>query len=220
MTQAKIFVSQDPMGAAYDLPAGPSELMIIADKEANPVFIAADLLSQAEHGVDSQVIFVTNDDALIIEVQAELKKQSFGMPRENIIKASLENGRCILVDSLEDAVSLSNQYAPEHLILQVEQPREWVSKILSAGSVFLGRWSPESAGDYASGTNHVLPTYGYASSYSGLSVDDFMTKISIQELSKSGLGSIREAIEQLADIEGLYAHKRAVSIRFEVGGES
>jgi histidinol dehydrogenase len=174
VTSAKSIVSADSNGAAIDMPAGPSEVLVIGDSNASPEFIAADLLSQAEHGVDSQVVFVTDNAALAQEVRQETLAQLTLLSRESIAKRALENSRFIVVDNLEQAVEISNQYAPEHLILQVDEPREMLSRITNAGSVFLGRWTPESVGDYCSGTNHVLPTYGYAKAYSGLGVDQFL----------------------------------------------
>lgn len=218
VTQAKMLVSQNAAGAMYDLPAGPSEVMIIADSHANPEFIAADLLSQAEHGSDSQVMLICTDIDLSHKVSKAIERQIKTLSRRIIAEQSLKNSYLIIVDSIFDAVDIANDYAPEHLIMQVEQPRRYLKKIQNAGSVFLGPWSPESAGDYASGTNHVLPTYGYAKSLSGLSVRDFMKSITIQQLTKEGLTDIADTIRTLATIEGLEAHKKAVDIR--LGGNS
>lgn len=220
VTQAKMMVAQDPVGALCDLPAGPSEVMVIADKTANPEFVAADLLSQAEHGVDSQVILICTDSALIDEIGDAMMQQMQFLPRSEFIIQALTHSRALLVDTIGDAIAVVNDYAPEHLILQVRDPRSHLDAIQNAGSVFLGPWSPESVGDYASGTNHVLPTYGYAKSLSGLSVRDFMKMMTVQELSKEGLSSIAETVKTLARIEGLMAHEQAVSIRFSGGDEN
>lgn len=217
VTQAKMVVAQDAEGAMYDLPAGPSEVMIIADQYANPEYIAADLLSQAEHGSDSQSILLCTDEELINQVILAMQNQSRNLPRKNIVNASLKNCRLILVDSVKDAITIANQYAPEHLIIQTQFPGKYIEEIQCAGSVFLGEWSPESAGDYASGSNHVLPTYGYARTISGLSVNDFMRSITIQELTQSGLSDIAETIRELTKIEGLEAHWNAVNIRLNSG---
>ncbi len=213
VTQAKMLVSQEVAGALYDLPAGPSEVMVIADGCANPEFIAADLLSQAEHGSDSQVILICTDITLSNRVAEAIQSQIKSLPRRSIVEEALQNSCLIIVDSILEAIEIANDYAPEHLIMQVEQPRTYLEKIQCAGSVFLGAWSPESAGDYASGTNHVLPTYGFARALSGLSVRDFMKSITIQELTKTGLMDIAETIEILAKIEGLEAHQQAVQLR-------
>lgn len=218
VTQAKMLVSQNVAGAVYDLPAGPSEVMVIADRYANPEFIAADLLSQAEHGSDSQVMLICTDIDLSNKVSEALERQINVLSRHTVAKQALRNGCLIIVDSIFDAIDIVNEYAPEHLIMQVEEPRRYLEKIESAGSVFLGPWSPESAGDYASGTNHVLPTYGFAKSLSGLSVRDFMKTITIQELTRDGLLDIADTIRELATIEGLDAHKKAVDVR--LGGDA
>jgi len=215
VTQAKILCAQDPRGAAYDLPAGPSELMVIADETADPDFVAADLLSQAEHGHDSQVFLVTNHQPLTQTVAIAIKKQLKHLSRRHLATKALQHSCLITVDNLTTAIEIANDYAPEHLIIQTKSSSQWQQKITSSGSVFLGKWSPESAGDYASGTNHVLPTYGYAKSYSGLGVGDFMTHITFQKLTKAGLQNISATIENLATIEGLDAHKNAVTIRLE-----
>jgi len=213
VTEAKIQVSLDASGAACDCIAGPSEVMVIADENANPDYIAADLLSQAEHGEDSQVIFVTTDIKLASKVNQAIDAQLTVLSRYDIAEKSLKNSRCIFADSVDEAIDIANLYAPEHLILQVEKPRQYINRIVSAGSVFLGAFSPESAGDYASGTNHVLPTSGFAKSMSGLSVRDFMKSISVQELTQDGLLEIADCIRVLANIEGLDAHRNAVDIR-------
>jgi len=213
VTQAKILVSQNAAGAIYDVPAGPSEVMIIADQYANAEFIAADLLSQAEHGHDSQVFLVCTDMDLAKQVTVEMMRQIKALSRRITIEHALKNSHLIWVDTLMEAIDMANDYAPEHLIMHIVDPRRYIENIQNAGSVFLGPWSPESADDYASGTNHVLPTGGYAKSLSGLSVRDFMKTISIQELTKQGLNDIADTINVLATLEGLDAHKNAVNIR-------
>jgi histidinol dehydrogenase len=213
VTAAKLLISMDPDGAAIDMPAGPSEVLVIAGENAEPTFVAADLLSQAEHGIDSQVILVTNSEALAEKVQDEIKQQIKKLPRKDLAQQSLKNSFTLVVKNLEQAVSFSNLYAPEHLILNVRKPERLSGKITNAGSVFLGKYSPESAGDYASGTNHSLPTYGYAKSFGGVTVESFMKSISFQELTKDGLKRISNTVEKLAEIENLTAHKNAVSIR-------
>lgn len=213
VTSAKSIVSSDPEGAAIDMPAGPSEVLVIGDAGASPTFIAADLLSQAEHGADSQVLFVTTDAAIATTVNAEVISQLETLSRAGIAAAALENSRTIIVDDLTTAIEVSNQYAPEHLILQIDNPRDALPAIRNAGSVFVGQWTPEAVGDYCSGTNHVLPTYGYARTYSGLGVDQFMRQMTIQELSLEGLQRIGDAVISLAGLEGLDAHAAAVSRR-------
>jgi histidinol dehydrogenase len=211
VTCAKQLVQKD--GVAIDVPAGPSELTMLVDESCIPKFVAADLLSQAEHGTDSQVILISTKEKIITEVQNEIKKQIALIPRKEIAMNALKNSKAILVENKNKAIELINEYAPEHLIISCKDADELAEKITNAGSVFLGNYSPESAGDYASGTNHVLPTNGYAKSYSGVSLDSFMKKITFQKLSKEGLKKIGKAIEQMADAEGLYAHKNAVSLR-------
>lgn len=213
VTRAKILVAQGADGADYDLPAGPSEQMVIADKLANPAFVAADLLSQAEHGIDSQVMLVCDDPLIAAKVNQEIVSQIQSLPRKAIAEKALVNSYAIVAKNLMQAIEIANRYAAEHLILQVQNPRDYIQNIESAGSVFLGPWSPESVGDYASGTNHVLPTYGYCHSFSGLGVADFMKRITFQELTFAGLQNIAPAVETLATIENLEAHRRAVSIR-------
>ncbi len=203
------------LGVAIDMPAGPSEVLVIADDSANPKFVATDLLSQAEHGVDSQVVLISTSELLINSVMTEIDRYTKLLSRNKIIEKSLENSATILVNNLDDAIEISNHYAPEHLILSVENAETVAEKIVNAGSVFLGNYSPESAGDYASGTNHTLPTNGFASAYSGVSLDSFMKKITFQNLTKSGLQKIATAIETMADTEGLDAHKLAVTVRSE-----
>jgi histidinol dehydrogenase len=213
VTKAKEMVQQD--GIAIDMPAGPSEVLIIADSSANPGFVAADLLSQAEHGPDSQVIMLTNDEALIEKVKSELEDQLSRLPRRDTATKAIAGSRMILLSSLDDCICFSNNYAPEHLIINTSDPVQLAERVVNAGSVFLGRFSCESAGDYASGTNHTLPTNGFARSYSGVSVDSFLKKITFQEISREGIRSIGPAIELMADAESLQAHKNAVTIRLK-----
>jgi histidinol dehydrogenase len=215
VTEAKLQVSSDPEGAAIDMPAGPSEVLVIADAQANPVFVAADLLSQAEHGPDSQVILLSPSAQLLDQVAGEVERQCATLPRDGIARQALAQSRLIAVESLAQAVEVSNRYAPEHLILQVAQPRRLLEGIDSAGSVFLGPWTPESVGDYCSGSNHVLPTYGYARSYSGVSVASYQKQISVQEVSAEGLRRIGPCTATLAAAEQLEAHRRAVTLRLE-----
>ena len=213
VTQAKQLAME--YNVAIDLPAGPSEVLVIADQSANPEFCAADLLSQAEHGTDSQVIFISTDQFIFNKTLKEIEKQLAELPRNEIAKLALENSRFILLKSIDEALEMSNFYAPEHLILSVENPRIYISKITNAGSIFLGNYTPESAGDYASGTNHTLPTNGFAKNYSGVSLDSFVKKITIQEITKIGLKNIGKTIEVMAEAEGLNAHKNAVSLRLK-----
>ena len=213
VTQAKQLAME--YNVAIDLPAGPSEVLVIADEKANPEFCAADLLSQAEHGTDSQVIFISTDENVFNDTLKEIEKQLLELPRNEIAKLALENSRFILMKSVDEALEMSNFYAPEHLILAVENPRNYIAKITNAGSIFLGNFTPESAGDYASGTNHTLPTNGFAKNYSGVSLDSFVKKITIQEISKNGLQNIGKTIELMAAAEGLNAHKNAVSLRLK-----
>jgi len=215
VTAAKAQVAQDPSGAARDMPAGPSEVLVIADDAANPAFVAADLLSQAEHGPDSQVILVTTNASVRAAVLEELATQRATLSRRDIVARSLESSCAILVEDLETAVQVANQYAPEHLILQIENPRAVLDDIQAAGSVFLGRWAPETVGDYCSGTNHVLPTYGFARSYSSLGVNDFLRSMTVQELTSAGLAAIGPTAETLAAMEGLDAHGSAVRQRLD-----
>ncbi|MBW8522702.1 histidinol dehydrogenase [Chryseobacterium chendengshani] len=202
-------------GVAIDMPAGPSEVLIIADENAVPEFCAADLLSQAEHGSDSQVIVISTDLKILNETVDEVKKQIKSLPRNEFAQKSLDNSHFILVKSVEEALQFSNLYAPEHLILAIENFENYVPLIENAGSVFLGNYSCESAGDYASGTNHTLPTNGFAKNYSGVSLDSFVKKITFQNLSKDGLQNLGKTIEIMAEAEGLIAHKIAVSIRLK-----
>jgi len=211
VTCAKQLVQSE--GVAIDMPAGPSEVCVLADEFANPVFIAADLLSQAEHGADSQVLLVTTSQKLASEVKTEIENQLRDLPRQSIASKALENSRSIIVKTKEDAIDLVNEYAAEHLIIACEDDEAIAEKIVNAGSVFLGNYSPESAGDYASGTNHALPTNAFAKSYSGVSVDSFVKKITWQKLTKEGLIQIADAVQTMAKAEGLDAHANAVAIR-------
>lgn len=213
VTEAKKQVAADPSGAVCDMPAGPSEVMVIADEEANPEFVAADLLSQAEHGPDSQVVLVTQSMKVIEKTVAAVKRQVALLPRKIIALKSLKNSRAVLVETLLQAMEVSNRYAPEHLILQVKDPRALVPAVENAGSVFLGAWAPESLGDYASGTNHVLPTYGYARAMGGVALESFLKGITFQEATPAALQDIGPTVERLARMEGLTAHEMAVTIR-------
>jgi len=213
VTEAKQQVSLDAEGAAIDMPAGPSEVLVIADAHADPRFVAADLLSQAEHGPDSQVVLVTDAPAQVDAVLAAVAAQVAVLPRRETAEKALASSRAIRVVDLAQAFEVSNDYAPEHLILQVREPRTWLPRVRNAGSVFLGAWTPESVGDYCSGTNHVLPTYGHARAYSGVSVSSFQKAITVQELSRAGLAAIGPCAMTLARAEGLVAHERAVSLR-------
>ncbi len=215
VTEAKKQLSQQVPGFAIDMPAGPSEVLVIADKDANPAFIAADLLSQAEHGADSQVILLTDSALLIDNVSRELSKQVAVLSRREIAEKALKQSRLILTKDLTQAVEVSNIYGPEHLIIQTENPQALLDNLRNAGSIFVGAYTPESAGDYASGTNHVLPTYGYSKVISSLSLADFSRRYTVQEISKSGLNNLAECIIELTDAEGLDAHQRAVTIRLE-----
>lgn len=212
VTKAKSII-QAQTNTSIDMPAGPSEVLVIADESANPAYVAADLLAQAEHGVDSQAVLVSTSSALIHEVNAQLKKQLDRLPRKEIASQAIANSYAIWTETLEQAMDFSNLYAPEHLIIECDEWKSLVPKIINAGSVFLGHLTPESAGDYASGTNHTLPTSGYARSYSGVSVDSFIKKITFQHISEEGLDQIGSTVETLAELEGLYAHKNAISIR-------
>ncbi len=202
-------------GLAIDMPAGPSEVLIIADASGNPEFIAADLLSQAEHGTDSQVILLSDNKEIIAQSLKEVQKQLKELPRKEIAQKALENSQAILLSSIPECIQLSNKYAPEHLILATENTTEIVKLIENAGSVFIGNYSCESAGDYASGTNHTLPTNGFARNYSGVSIESFMKKITFQEISKEGINEIGPAIEIMAEAEQLMAHKNAVTLRLK-----
>lgn len=200
---------------AIDMPAGPSEVEVLADETANPVFVAADLLSQAEHGVDSQVVLITTSEELIEQVEEEVQQQLARLPRKEIAEKSLKNSKMILVKDMEEAIAMTNEYAPEHLIIETSNYMEIAEKVVNAGSVFLGSLTPESAGDYASGTNHTLPTNGYAKAYSGVSLDSFIRKITFQEITREGMEAIGPAIELMAANEQLDAHKNAVTVRLK-----
>ncbi|MGA2342965.1 MAG: histidinol dehydrogenase [Steroidobacteraceae bacterium] len=213
VTAAKLLVAGDAAGAAADLPAGVSEVMVIADREARADFVAADLLAQAEHGADAQAILVTTSAALAQEVAREVARQMPSLSRAEILRASVREMRLIVVESLDTAFAVANEYAPEHLLLEIREPRTWLPRVQSAGAVFLGSWSPESMGDYCSGPNHTLPTYGYAKAYSGLSLEDFQKRITVQELSPAGLQGLGGTAQILARLEGLDAHAAAVGIR-------
>lgn len=213
VTEAKQRVAADPEGAACDLPAGPSEVLVIADELAHPELVASDLLAQAEHDPLSQAVLVTPSSSLAEAVAAAVEQQRGALSRRAILERSLAASRCIVVADLPTAFEVANAYAPEHLILQVREPRRWLPEVRSAGSVFLGEWSPEPLGDYCSGTNHVLPTYGYARAYSGLSVLDFSKRITVQELSARGLAALGPTAVELARLEGLDAHASAVTRR-------
>jgi len=215
VTEAKKQLSQLVTAFAIDMPAGPSEVLVIADRDANASFIAADLLSQAEHGPDSQVILISDSETLIQAVSDELALQIKQLSRQTIAQEALLQSRLILVKDLNQAVAVSNQYAPEHLIIQTSNARQLLTSLRNAGSIFVGAYTPESAGDYASGTNHVLPTYGYSKVISSLSLADFSRRYTVQEVTRQGLANIAQCITELTDAEGLDAHKRAVTIRLE-----
>lgn len=213
VTVAKQLVNK--AGVAIDLPAGPSEVLVMADDSANPAFVAADLLSQAEHGADSQVVLLTTSEDFLEKVSAELEVQLAALPREVFAAKALENSLAIVLKDSKEMLAFSNLYAPEHLILAVQDYETLADGVVNAGSVFLGNYTPESAGDYASGTNHTLPTNGYARAYSGVSLDSFVKKITFQHISPEGLKSIGRTVEVMAEAEGLQAHKNAVSIRLK-----
>jgi histidinol dehydrogenase len=213
VTAAKQLVAADPGGAACDLPAGPSEVLVVADDSARADLVAADLLAQAEHDPQSQAVLVTPSSALADAVLAAVAAQAATLSRRQILEHSVAASRAIVVPDLETAFRVANDYAPEHLILQIREPRRWLSEVRNAGSVFLGQWSPEPLGDYCSGTNHVLPTYGYARAYSGLSTLDFVKRITVQELSEAGLRALGPVAVTLARMEGLDAHAEAVARR-------
>jgi histidinol dehydrogenase len=213
VTAAKQLVAADPHGAALDMPAGPSEVMVIADDAANPEFVAADLLAQAEHDPNAQAILITDSPALAQAVAAAVQRQSERLSRRVILERSVQASRILVVAELSAALAICERYAPEHLIIQTRAPRELLSDVHSAGSVFLGPWSPETTGDYCAGPNHVLPTYGYARTYSGLSALDFTRRMTVQELSGAGLAELGPAASRLARLEGLDAHAAAVDVR-------
>jgi histidinol dehydrogenase len=215
VTEAKQQVSQDPEGAAIDMPAGPSEVLVIADSSAEPEFIAWDLMSQAEHGPDSQAILLTDSASLAAAVIAKIRALAPQSPRAGILEKSLAASRVILLDSLDEAVALSNRYAPEHLIINCTDAEQRAESVENAGSVFIGPWTPESLGDYCSGTNHVLPTYGWARSHGALGTGDFMRRMTLQQASRDGLAAAGPAAEALAQVEGLDAHRMAVRARLD-----
>jgi histidinol dehydrogenase len=215
VTAAKTAVATDPAGAALDMPAGPSEVMVMADDSANPRFVALDLLSQAEHGPDSQAILVCTDPAIAGAVEAEIDAALPALSRRKIIEKSLSHGVCFVVDNIEAGFDIANRYAAEHLIIQINNARQYIDSIKNAGSIFIGPWTPESVGDYCSGTNHVLPTYGFARNYSGLSVRDFQKQLTLQELTRPGLEGLAPTVRTLAGLEGLDAHAQAVAVRLE-----
>ena len=212
---AKSLAAQEPGGPAIDMPAGPSEAMVVANDKANPVFVASDLLSQAEHDTLAQVVCVATSQAIADKVKAEIAAQIATLPRKDIAEKAIEQSRMIIADNRGDVVDIINRYAPEHLILQINKPNTLVPAIRNAGSIFLGPWTPESVGDYASGTNHTLPTYGAARAYSGVTLESFIKYISVQKLTRKGLERLGPTVEKLADMEGLEAHRRAVSLRLE-----
>jgi len=214
VTKAKTII-QSTTTTAIDMPAGPSEVLVIADETATPEFIAADLLAQAEHGIDSQAILVTTSEQIAKATLIEVERQTAVLPRAEIVKQALNNSYVIITETLEQAMDFSNQYAPEHLILATDNWQELTEKIVNAGSVFLGNLTPESVGDYASGTNHTLPTSSYAKAYSGVSVDSFVKKITFQHITPEGICNIGPSVEILAELEGLHAHKNAVSVRMK-----
>jgi histidinol dehydrogenase len=213
VTAAKQMVQQE--GLAIDMPAGPSEVCVLADIQGDPSFIAADLLAQAEHGVDSQVMLVSTSESLIHTVLKQVDVLVANLPRKNIVLKALENSKAIIFDTMDIAIDFVNLYAPEHLIIACKSPADAAEKIINAGSVFLGNYTPESVGDYASGTNHTLPTNGFARAYSGVSVDSFVKKITFQELTPEGLRLLAPTVTQMARAEGLEAHAMAVEVRFK-----
>ena len=213
VTAAKLLVAQDPAGAASDLPAGVTEVMVIADDSARADFVAADLLAQAEHGPDAQSLLVTTSATLAREVARQVQRQSATLSRAGILAQSVDHMRLLIVDTLETAFEISNDYAPEHLLLELREPRLWLRRVSAAGAVFLGHWSPESMGDYCSGPNHTLPTYGYAKAHSGLSLEAFQKRIPVQELTPAGLRGLGPTAQILAGLEGLDAHAAAVTVR-------
>lgn len=215
VTAAKSLVAADPDGAALDMPAGPSEVMVVADGTADPRYVALDLLAQAEHGPDSHVVLVTNAPALVPAVGAAIRAALPGLSRREIISRALRASVAVIVADLATAIEVANRYAPEHLILQVKDPRALVAGVRTAGSVFLGAFTPESVGDYCSGTNHVLPTYGFARAYSGLSLGDFQRRMTLQEVTRDGLAGLAPTVTTLARLEGLDAHAAAVSVRLD-----
>lgn len=215
VTAAKMILSIEPFGADMDMPAGPSEVLVIADKYAKADFVAADLLSQAEHGTDSQAILVCTNEEKTDEILEETIRQLKALPRREIASSTLKNSFALIVNNISEAINFSNKYAPEHLILNVKEADKYLEQISNAGSVFIGQYSCESAGDYASGTNHTLPTYGYAKSYSGVSTDSFVKKITFQKLSEEGIQNLGPVVEKMAETEQLQAHKNAMTLRIK-----
>jgi histidinol dehydrogenase len=213
VTAAKQMVNRT--GTAIDMPAGPSEVAVIADKTSNPAFVASDLLSQAEHGVDSQVLLITTHESIVDAIKKEVEKQLAELPRKNIAKVSLGNSRVIIAKDIDELMDIVNEYAPEHLIISTDNAEVYGEKVVNAGSVFLGHLTPESAGDYASGTNHTLPTKGFAKTYSGVNLDSFVKKVTYQQISEKGIANIGPAIEIMALSEELYGHKNAISLRLK-----
>jgi histidinol dehydrogenase len=213
VTAAKLLVAQDPAGAAADLPAGVTEVMVIADETARPGFVAADLLAQAEHSPQAQSLLVTPSAPLAAEVARQVRTQMAGLSRGGILAESSRHMRLLVVDDLDTAFGIANEYAPEHLLLEIREPRRWLPRVSAAGAVFLGHWSPESLGDYCSGPNHTLPTYGYAKAHSGLALEDFQKRITVQEATAEGLAGLGPTAQILAGMEGLDAHAAAVAIR-------
>jgi histidinol dehydrogenase len=213
VTVAKQFATQ--FGVAIDMPAGPSELLIFADDSANPAFVASDLLSQAEHGADSQVILITTSKSILKKVETEVELQMNDLPRKEIAQKSIENSKLILVENNKEAIEIINEYAPEHFIICSKNETFFIDNIQNAGSVFIGNYTPESAGDYASGTNHTLPTNGYAKNYSGINLDSFLKSMTFQKITEKGIQNIGKTIEIMAEAEGLQAHKNAVSLRLK-----
>jgi histidinol dehydrogenase len=213
VTLAKQLITKD--GIAIDMPAGPSEVAVVGDETSNPAFVASDLLSQAEHGVDSQTILVTTSEKLVSEVEVELEKQVSVLPRAEFARKALANSKSIIASNMEEVMDVINDYAPEHLIFSIENFNEFIDKVENAGSVFLGPYTPESAGDYASGTNHTLPTNGYAMNYSGVSLDSYIKKVTFQHITKEGIQNIGPAVEIMAEAEELQAHKNAVTLRLK-----
>lgn len=215
VTAAKMILQNSEAQISIDMPAGPSEVLVIADEHANPAYVAADLLSQAEHGADSQVVLVTTDGFNLDKLELELDSQLQELPRKEMAEKALKHSFTVVVSSLDEAFDFSNNYAPEHLIINIVDFESWESKIINAGSVFFGQFTPESIGDYASGTNHTLPTYGYARMYSGVNLSSFQKSITMQHLTSEGIKNIGPTVEILAELEGLQAHKNAVSIRLK-----
>jgi histidinol dehydrogenase len=213
VTAAKILAAQDPAGAAADLPAGVTEVMVIADDSARADFVAADLLAQAEHSPQAQCLLVTTSAQLAEDTAREVRRQAAALTRQGILAESLTHLRILIVDSLPTALEIADEYAPEHLLLELREPRRWLDRVHTAGAVFLGHWSPETLGDYCSGPNHTLPTYGYGKAYSGLSLEDFQRRITLQEVTPAGLADLGATAQVLAQLEGLDAHAAAVSVR-------